>query len=405
MSRQLWIINEYAGSPYHGMTYRHYYLAKELVAKGYHVTIITSAYSHLLVKKPSLGKTFVTDEMIDGICYRWIKMPSYQGSRSFKRVINWFLFALKVGCLRFMQYAKPDYILVSSLPLHPIVSGYFLAKQYGAKLLFEVRDIWPLSAIELGGYSPRHPFIRHLQWLEDFAYKHANRVISLLPYALEHMQKHGLEKEKFFYLPNGVDTTSVGLKHEEIKGALPSLPKDAFIVGYTGTLGHANALEYLIEAARLISEPSIVIVIVGEGVEKESLMKQAQVSSNILFLPSIDKSLIPKLLAQFDVCYIGWRKCGLYRYGVSANKLFDYMLAQKPILHAIHENNDIVSEAQCGLRVDAEDPQAIAKGIMDLFALSCKERAVYGNNGKAYVLEHHSYDLIARRLVEILECC
>lgn len=404
MAKHLWIINEYAGSPYHGMTYRHYYLAKALIKQGYEVSIITSAYSHLLLKKPSLGDDFITEEWIDGIRYCWIKMPSYEGARSLKRVLNWFLFAAKVWWLRFRMSHKPDAILVSSLPLHPIVSGFLLAKFYGAKLLFEVRDLWPLSAMELGGYSSKHPFIWHLQWLEDFAYKHASKVISLLPHAYEYMQTRGLEKEKFIYLPNGVDTTRVGLKQEEIKGALPSLPKDAFIVGYTGTLGHANALEYLIEAARLISEPSIVIVIVGEGVEKASLMKQAEGISSILFLPSIEKSLIPQMLARFDVCYIGWRKCGLYRYGVSANKLFDYMLAQKPIVHSMDEHNDIVSEAQCGVRVDAQDPQAIAKGIMDLFALTREERAVYGKNGKAYVLEHHSYDVIAKRLAGILEC-
>ena len=403
MNKTLWIFNEYAGSPYHGMTFRHYYLAKELVQNGYSVTIFSSSFSHVLTTYPSTRKQY-NQECIDGINYIWIKMPKYKNNQGIGRIRNWFLFGFKLLFIPYLQLKKPNFILVSSLPLIPIFPAWLFAKRWNAKLVFEVRDIWPLSAIDIGGYSSKHPFIQMLQWIEDFAYRKAWKVVSVLPNACEHMVKRGLNKHKFHYIPNGIEITT-SLKLSTLSNELEILlPHDKFIVGYAGALGKANALEYLIEAAILLKDESrITFVIVGNGTEKEKLMQQANEVKNIFFIPAVSKIDIPTLLQRFDICYIGWRNRKIYDHGVSANKLFDYMYSQKPILHSINTKNDLVSLAQCGLCVEAENSEVIAKGIIQLFKMSKKERAKLGKNGKNYVLVNHNYQHLAQKLIGILE--
>lgn len=402
MKKTIWIINEYAGSPYHGMTFRHYYLAKELLQFGYDVSIITSSFSHLLHTLPNVTSSY-SKETIDGIEYVWVKMPPYQNSQGFKRILNWLLFAFKLLFLPWVKPIKPDFILVSSLPLTPILPAYLLSKLMKAKLLFEVRDIWPLSAIELGGYSSKHPLIVLLQWLEDFAYKHAWKVISVIPYAYEHMQRRGLERAKFNYIPNGTDITL--LNNKPLPLTLNEvLPQDKFIIGYTGAIGIANALEYLVEAARILhAQNEICFVIVGNGALKNELIQRAENLSNIIFIPAISKEYMPAILSTFDVCYIGWRDLKIYNYGVSANKLFDYMLSQKPIIHSIQDHNDIVTLAQCGICVAPENSEAIAQAIQSLYQMPAEERAMLGRQGKEYVLKHHTYSQLAQKLIYVLE--
>lgn len=403
MKKTLWIFNEYAGSVYHGMTFRHYYLAKELIKKDYRVIIFTSSFSHFAKQPHRVVEQTFTSEMIDGIEYIWIKTPPYKGSRSFGRIRNWFLFALKLFFIPLLKLQKPDYILVSSLPLHPILAANFLSKKYKAKLLFEVRDIWPLSAIELGGYSEKNLFIKHLQWLEDYAYKKADKVLCVLEYAYKHMHKRGLNKEKFNYIPNGISMTELEDIELLDKRIIDQIPKNKFIVGYTGSIGTANSLDIFIKVAKLLQiEDSIVFVIVGDGAEKETLQVEAQQLNNVYFIDAIGKKQIQSMLKYFDVCYIGWNKQSLYRYGISANKLFDYMYASKPILHAYSGEGDIVKIAKAGISVEAQNPQAIARGIKQLKNMTQEQREKLGQNARRYVLKNHEYKVLTKKLVKVL---
>ncbi|HRV05220.1 MAG TPA: glycosyltransferase WbuB, partial [Candidatus Ratteibacteria bacterium] len=104
----------------------------------------------------------------------------------------------------------------------------------------------------------------------------------------------------------------------------------------------------------------------------------------------------------FDVCYIGWRDKNLYRYGVSANKLFDYMYSGKPILHSFNGKGDIVQITNCGITVKAENPEAIADGIMKLYNMSKEERKKLGENGKNYVVKYFNYEFLAGKLSRVL---
>ncbi len=148
--KTIWIINQYAGSAFHGMEGRHYYLAKEFINAGYEVLIISGSYSHLYKNLPTVKEAF-TKEIIDGISYCWISIPPYEKSVSIGRFKNMMAFAWNLRKFPCTDYPKPDAIIVSSPSLFPIVTARKWATRFQVKLLFEIRDIWPLSLQELSG--------------------------------------------------------------------------------------------------------------------------------------------------------------------------------------------------------------------------------------------------------------
>lgn len=398
------LINHYAGSPHHGMEYRPYYLAREWVRQGHDVTIVAASFSHLRQRNPQMNADLV-EEALDGIRYVWLKAPSYQGN-GLGRIRNMATFLAKLyryaGKIRALS--KPDVVIASSTYPLDIYPAQHLARN--AKLVYEVHDLWPLSPIELGGMSPWHPFIVAMQLAENHAYRVADRVVSLLPKADSHMRAHGMAPEKFWYVPNGIDLAEWTADAEEIPAehakTLQELSDSGtFILGYAGSIGLANAMHHLVDAAALVQDQPIAFVVVGQGPEKEGLITRAQQAGlkNILFLPPIPKRAIPRLLSRMDALYAGSHHVPIYRFGISFNKIIDYMMAGKPILQAIEAGNDPVGEARCGFSVIPE-PRAIAEAAMRLSKLSPEERAELGSNGHAFVKAHHDYAVLAKRFLK-----
>jgi glycosyltransferase involved in cell wall biosynthesis len=242
---------------------RHYYLARELAKQGYKVYLIASASHHLLREKPVFKGVF-KQEQIDGFTFVWVQMPDYEEAHSKQRALNWFLFPWRIQKLAGMLPDKPDTVLSSSPSPIAFLGAQRLAKKFSARLVFEVRDIWPLTLTEIGGYSPSHPFIRFMQWVEDKAYRDSDAVVSNLKNAVEHMASRGMSPDKFTWIPNGFSLDEVNQKAPLNEKAAGQLPQGKFIVGYTGTLGVANALDTLIEAASNLRQyPEIAFVLVG----------------------------------------------------------------------------------------------------------------------------------------------
>jgi glycosyltransferase involved in cell wall biosynthesis len=401
-SRVFWIVNQYAGSPRHGMEYRHYYLAKELVRAGHQVVIISGSYSHLYQVQPEVKGNF-TFEKIDGITYCWVKVPSYGRSVSLKRFVNMIIFAMKLRLLPLHQFPKPHSILVSSPSLFPLKVINHFCRKLKARFIFEVRDIWPLTLQELAGLSPSHPLIQLMSYYEKYGYRNADKVVSVLPGAKERMMSRGMEESKFICIPNGIDLEEFLSIRPLPTDVISKIPKNKFVLGYAGTIGMANAIHDLIEAARILKDDHrFHFVITGQGVEKQKLLDEAKDLSNVTFLDPIAKAMIPSLLTHFDVCFIGWRKENLYRFGISANKLYDYMYASKPILHAVQAFNDPVKEAGCGVSVEPENAKAIVDGLLQLSAMSPEERLKMGQSGKKFVELFHSYKSLAEKLATII---
>ena len=401
MKNNIWIINQYCGSKVHGMNFRSWYFAKELKKKGYNPHIISASYSHLFYKLP-ITKGKFTLEDIDGIPFTWVKVSKYKGSQSIGRVLVMIQFMLNLFFLPKKKLKNPDVIIVSSLSPLPIINAYLWSIKYKAKLIFEVRDIWPLSLVEIGGFSKLNPLVLFFGWFEKFAYKKADKVISLLPNAKPHMESRGMNKDKFVHIPNGFNLEEMKKSKELDKSISNLIPKKKFIVGYTGSLGASNAMEYLIEASnQLENNENIHFVIFGKGQHLEKLKNNAK--NNVSFLGQIDKSQIQSAISFFDVCYIGWHNHPLYRFGISPNKIFDYMYGGKPIIHSVNTFNDFVQIAEAGISIPPENPKEIANVVSEISKLEKEKLKEWGENGKKYVEENHTFSHLTELLISTFE--
>lgn len=403
------LINHYAGSNIHGMEYRPYYLAKEWVKLGHQVTIIAASHSHIRTVQPQM-KAKWTEEWLDGVKYIWVKTPEYDGNGIY-RILNILSFVkdLTFNYKRISEMTNPDVVIASSTYPLDMYPARKIANFSGAKLIFEVHDLWPLSPMLLGNMSKYHPFIVTMQKGENDAYKMADKVVSLLPKADKHMITHGMSPEKFYYVPNGIDVEQwveadekIPMEHQALIKKLRDEGK--FIVGYTGTHGIANALEFLIEACNLLKDDNVAFVLVGKGPERDDLIRRANQLglNNIHFLPVINKKAIPDFLNKMDALYIGWRKSPLYQFGVSPNKLLDYMMSGKPIIHGIEAGNDLVAEAECGISIPPESPESIATAVREMANTVEPERNQMGQNGKSFVVSNHDYKALAKRFIDIV---
>ena len=398
------LINHYAGSTRHGMEFRPFYLAREWVRAGHCVQIVAASFSHIRAIQPELND-FVLNEQIEGIDYRWYATPSYQGNGA-GRVKNMLAFmrALWRDGPRLARVFKPDVVIASSTYPMDIWPARRIAKLANAKLVYEVHDLWPLSPMELGRMSKWHPFIMWVQMAEDYAYRHADKVVSILPKAKEYMCSRGMAPQKFVYVPNGVDeeewAQSADLP-QEVKESLDALrAKGLPLVGYAGTHGLSNALDVLLDAAsRLKGKAEVVMV--GTGPDREALL--ARVASegltNVTMLPAISKQSIPRFLDDVDIAYIGWHPNPLYRFGISPNKLMDYMMAGKPVVHSVSAGNDPVTEAGCGITVPPGDIVAVVDAVLELAAMSQSARNCMGQAGKTAILQNQTYKVLAKRFL------
>lgn len=405
MSKTVWIIHQYASTPKYGMGGRHFYLSEELAKLGYKVYLIAASANHLLHTQPNLTAD-IKIEPVNGFNFVWVRLPGYRQAHSKQRAINWFLFPWKVQRLAKLLEHKPDAILCSSPSPIAFLGAQRLARKFNARLIFEVRDIWPLTLTEVGGYSTNHPFIRFMQWVEKRAYRDADCVVSNLRNSVEHMVSHGMPRQKFQWIPNGFSRAEVELRTPLSERASSLIPNDKFIVGYTGTLGVANALDVLIEAASKLTKFSdIAFVLVGQGKEKDKLQKQAESLglNSIYFIDPIPKMEIQSMLKRFDVCYIGLTPEPLFRFGVSPNKLFDYLYSSKPIIYAIDSGQyRPVEEASAGIQIEPGNSQAIADAVIKLYRLSHSQRQEMGANGRKLAEEMYEYSQLARRLESVI---
>jgi glycosyltransferase involved in cell wall biosynthesis len=393
MKHTIWVINFFAGTPLSGWGERHFYFAKYWKELGYEVKIISSSYNHMFKNNPEVKSTF-TEETYDGIDFIWVKTMKYN-PESILRFWSMILFSWKVRKLASKNFGIPDTIIVSSMPIFSIWTGILLKKKYNAKLLFEIRDIWPLTLELLGNKSKYHPAVRFIGLFEKTGYRKADVVVSLLPNAHKHFNEIAGKEVKFAYIPNGIDQNQ--LAEEKVPKNISSIiPKNKFIIGYAGTLGLANALEYFIAAAgSLRNDDRFAFVIVGDGYLKSDLQEKSRDWKNVYFFGKINKNQVQDLLTYFDACFVGRNDTPLFKHGVSANKYFDYMLSGKPIINSNNYIKDPVELSGCGIIVKPDSSEAIVKGILELYSFSPEIREEMGAKGRKYVLKEHNIKSLA----------
>lgn len=400
------IINHYAGNPQLGMEFRPFYLGREWAKTENNVMIIGGSYSHLRKQQPTTEQ-----ETIEGIDYRWVPLKSYMGN-GLGRIRSMFDFVRKLW-FRYKKYLgnfKPDVVIASSTYPLDIYPARKIAKKFGAKLVYEVHDLWPLSPMELGGYSKNHPFIRVMQAAEDYCYRYSDKVVSLLPNALDHMKERGMKEEKFVYVPNGYDSEEWNTSKkapEEVRNLINNLKKKGkFVIMYAGGHAISNALDFFLDAMKSLKDnQNIVAIMIGNGQEKTRLEQRVKDEdiNNVIMSPPVLKKEIPSVLELADCLYIGWKKNSLYRFGICPNKLLDYMMAGKPIIHSVAAPNDWVKDGNCGISIEAENAELLAAAIKQMSEKTEKERTTLGDNGNIFCENNFNYKDLASRFIDSLK--
>ncbi len=402
-------INHYAGSNIHGMEFRPYFMAKRWAEAGNKVTIVASSYSHLRTKNPDMQGKKTMEQNIDGIRYFWIEGNEYHGN-GVGRIKNMLSFIC--GLYKYKDEiaaeGKPNAVIASSTYPLDIYPAHKIAKKYGAMLIYEVHDLWPLSPIELGGMNPHHPYIMMMQSAENYCYKHSDYVVSLLPCSKEHMVEHGLKPEKFVCIPNGIVKADWEKPMSDPPVYFDKLKKyhdeGYFLIGYTGAHGIANALDSFVEAGEKLSDKKIKLLLIGPGPERERLVQKVidmNLGDTVELLEPVKRGQVPELLNQMDALYVGLQRQPLFRFGVSPNKLMDYMMAAKPVIFAIEAGNDMVADADCGISIPPEDSSAIAEAAIKLSSLSKEELTKIGQRGKEYILRNNEYDVLSKKFLDV----
>lgn len=408
LAKAIWYVHPYAGGPGVGRYDRPFHLAKYWQRAGFKPVVITTANHHLLDHPYPPGP-----KIIEGVRYHFLKSAPYRGN-GLDRIANMATFSARLFSERSRlveEYGMPRMIIASSP--HPYVYPVtqFLAKQYKAHSVFEVRDLWPLSLVELAGVHRLHPLTLVTALIERFSYRKADTTVSLLPLAKSHMIERGLQPERFCYIPNGIEveaSDATVLESGVIRRARKWQEEGHFVIVYAGALGKPNNVETLAEAVlnlRDAGHHSIKAIIVGRGDRADAL--HTKVSSRhgddtVAIFGQVAKTEVRRLFESVDAGYISLLPEPLFRFGVSPNKLFDYMLARLPIVSAVSAGNDPVSEAGCGITISPDDVAGIAKAILAISSMPLGARQEMGGRGSSYVIDNHHYQLLAERYLSIL---
>jgi len=396
MGEAVWYISKYVSPPTtSSVGSRGYHLMKELSKKELKVIVITSD-SNPFIKAPKLNQTYkiIHDENLL-VC--WIKTLKYLKAKSLRRVLSWLEFEIKLFFFPFYKIAKPKIIIVSSLSLLTIINGLYLKYRYKAKLVFEIRDIWPLTIIEEGGFSEKNLLVRFLSLIERIGYAKSDLIVGTMPNLKQHVHKVApCSPAQIACVPMGFDPALLKKQQPLDPDKQALLPKGKFIVGYAGTIGRTNALETLFICARLLEHyDNIHFIIAGDGDLREKFQSEYSNLKNVTFVGKVTRVQVQDLLEKFDLLYLSVYKSKVWEYGQSLNKLIDYMLAGKPIVASYSGYPSMINEANCGAFIPAEDPQALKDIILLYSRMNVEELRIIGQRGQKWILENRSYTSLA----------
>ncbi|WP_426217524.1 glycosyltransferase family 4 protein [Pseudomonas sp. DWRC2-2] len=403
MKKTIWYITKYfspktSSSP----GGRGWFLIEEMTKAGCDAVVITSD-SNNLVDVPDLDRR-VTEHTVSGVKIVWLKTLKYSVAKSATRILSWFHFEWNLFFLDKKTLPRPEVIVVSSLSLLTIINGLLLKRKYKCRLVFEVRDIWPLTIVEEGGFSNGNLFVKALSVLEKVAYKRSDLIVGTMPNLEEHVRAETGLSLPVFCIPMGVSDDHLS-EAKELPDAYVqqyfSTPK--FRIVHAGTIGITNALEVFFEAAALMRDHTDVeFLMIGDGALKAHYQATYGHLANLTFAPKISRDRIQSALAKSDLLYFSVYASKVWHYGQSLNKVIDYMLAGKPVIASYSGYPSMINEAECGVYVPAGDVDALVAGILEMKSKSAEERAQMGARGREWLLSNRNYPKLAQDYISLL---
>lgn len=402
--KNVWILNHYAQEPGGAGGTRHFHLAEHLVARGWQATVIAASVEHQSGHQRLAPGEMQRCDHFKGVPFLWVRTPQYQGNGG-GRMRNMLVYTGRVLLHKTIrELPRPDVVIGSSVHPFAAVAGALLARRFKVPFIFEVRDLWPQTLVDMGRLREGSVMTWALRKLEVWLYRRAVRTVVLLPRAWEYIVPLGIPKERVVWIPNGVDLS-----------LFPRVaPKDRsdssqFTLMYFGAHGQANGLDNVLRAMKYVGERAdgrhIRLRIIGDGPLKPSLVAQASEMglTKVSFEPPVPKSQIPALAAQADAFVFNLIDAPVFKYGISSNKLFDFMAAERPVVFSCDSTNNPINDAQSGLTVNPGQPETLANAICEIAATPLAERQSMGRAGREYVEQNHGFEQLAGRLAAVLD--
>jgi glycosyltransferase involved in cell wall biosynthesis len=383
-------------------------MARYWSEKGHSVTVIAGTVEHGTGKSPERYRrrwlTCEKDGLVD--VYRCHVPPSYRASYAGRMwAFLGFTFSAATAALRI---PAPDVVIATSPPLIAVIPGWVAARARFKPVpwVFEMRDLWPESAVTTGVLAPDSLLTRILYLIEKWAARSADMVNVLTPAFREDILKRGLATEnKICFVPNGADIEmfTPGPRNNAVRREFSW--GERTVAMYAGAHSRANRVQQLIEAAQLLcNRPDILIACVGDGPEREGLERTAKELrlSNIAFYGPQPKSKMPDFVNACDIGMAVLQNNPTFRT-VYPNKVFDYMSCGRPVLLAIDgvARQLVCEDAQAGIFAEPENAPSIAHGIQTL-ADDSEKRHHLGDNGRKWVMENAARDALADRYLNLL---
>lgn len=376
--------------------------------QGHDITVLSGMVHYATGKKPKkyIGKFIYNDNQF----YPNVDVIRCHVSESYNvsfigRLWAYFSFVFSsIYAGLFKTKGKFDVILVTSPPLFVGITAYVLSKLKRKPFVFEIRDLWPESAIDTGVLKSKL-IIKFAYWFEKFIYKKASLINVLTPAFRDKLiNDKKVPAEKVIFIPNAADFTLAekiqkNFNAQEYKKELNL--QDKFVITYVGAHGVANHLIQLIDAAEHLKDTNVVFQLIGAGMQKEMLVaeKKKRGLDNVIFIDSVSKEEVFKYILSSDAGASVLKKVDTFKT-IYSNKTFDYMSCKKPILLAIDGvSRTLIEKAECGVYVEPEDANSIAKGVRQLLSQE-KELERIGTNGYNYAKLHFDREVLAKRYIE-----
>lgn len=396
----IWYLSKYAVIPNLGNPTRQYFLSKYLSKLGHDVTLVFSRSTMIKEAPPRVSSQ--VDYSLDNFKQVMLDGPTIDLGFSFKRILSWVEFELRLLKWMNLQTSKPDVVIVSSLSILTFLNGIWAKKKFGSKLIVEVRDIYPETLIATGKYSRYNILVLILGFIEKLAYRHANHIVSTLPSFDRHLESIApKEMHKFKFIPMGIDLDFYRIA-KMVKN-VNVFPEDKFIVAYIGSFSKTQATRVIFETIKMLKEDSsIYFLLAGTGAEKEAGITKIKGQNNYLDLGQIDKESIPLYLSKADVALNPWLQLDIYKYGISPNKWMDYMYSGIPFIVCFNYEIEMLNKAGCASVIPPENAERLKNEIYRFKNMSSIERKQMGMAGKEYLLDNLTYGKHAKTISELI---
>lgn len=384
-------------------------MARTWAEKGARITVIAGMVDYTSGKKPEAykGKYIVKEELSDGTTVIRCHVSESYNLNFLGRLWAYFSFVFSgTYAGLFKLKGKHDIIIVTSPPLFVGIIAYVLSIVKRIPFIFEVRDLWPESAIDTGVLQ-NNLIIRFAFWFENFIYKHAKLINVLTPaFRTTLIEKKGVDKNKVILIPNAADfaiSEDLLRNFDAIDFRRELNVEDKFVITYVGAHGVANYLEQVLTTAKLLENTNAYFLLIGQGMEKERLKATAMKEriTNVRFIDPVPKREVFKYILASDMGTSVLKKNDTFKT-VYSNKTFDYMSCQKPILMAIDGvSRELVEAARAGSFVEPENPVDFSEKIR-FYIANPAIGVEQGKNGYAYAKANFDRQVLAAKYFKIV---